>query len=816
VSSTSQIRPSSLDVEEIANLFQLALVSAGRSLDVTEVCDAFVKTLGTQNGLAFSSVWIRESENADGDLEFPSQVTHSGGAPHYELAYAHPRSLVLEERIDPQHPLAIEMSQSRVVNHDFSTAQRRGYLTEALDNGSHGWITVIPLQDVGFIKLVGTATHETFTPRHLDQITPVFERFAATLRGCLDHARMIEEKSSRRYVQTELAALSGLHAQLLDALPIGILFENAAGKVQHVNQTFCDLMAIEDGPKALIGLGCEEILQRTSRLFADPDTLLERTMETACSGVEVQNEVFRLRDGRVLSRCYRPVSLGELETGGLWQIREITAEQQREDDLSRLSLVASRTDNAVIITDRYGNTEWVNEAFTRLTSYESHEVRGRKPGDILQGPLTNEETKREIGKALRAGEGYEGQILNYTKAGTTYWLDLTITPIFDEAGEPVRFIAIESDCTERLKADEALRQSEQRMRLLLENALDAVVELDDQGKIRTWNRQAETTFGWQAAETIGQNFNDLVSPEQERAERLARVKKRLRSDDPTEKTRRVETTFVHRSGETFPGEFSLYPIEQDGETILTAFVRDITERRMVDRMKDELVSTVSHELRTPLTGMQGFVELMLDRDYPREQRREFLGIVQKETFRLGRLIDDFLDLQRIEGGRLRYDFAIVQLPELVDESIRLFSAQPSAHRIYTDLDDNLPAVKADPNRLRQVLKNLLSNAIKFSEPGSEIVVSAVWTGTSLRLSVEDQGCGIPEKDLPHVFEKFYRVESFDAQVTGGSGLGLPIVQQIITDHGGTISVTSRPGEGSTFSFELPVARVSDRATEDTR
>lgn len=245
-----------------------------------------------------------------------------------------------------------------------------------------------------------------------------------------------------------------------------------------------------------------------------------------------------------------------------------------------------------------------------------------------------------------------------------------------------------------------------------------------------------------------------------------------------------------------------------GETIgRTLVFHDVTRDREVDRLKSDFVATVSHELRTPLASLLGFSELMLRRDLLEEKRKQFLEIIHCESSRLNALINDFLDIQRIESGRVVYDIRPHSLGEILREAADVFSGDPR-HPLTLDVPEGLPPVRADHDRVRQVLANLLSNAVKFSPDGGELIVSVRQPDeATVEVSVSDRGLGIPEEALSKLFTKFFRVDTGDRRQIGGTGLGLALCKEIVEAHGGKIKVESRVGVGSTFSFTLTLAEA---------
>ena len=235
-------------------------------------------------------------------------------------------------------------------------------------------------------------------------------------------------------------------------------------------------------------------------------------------------------------------------------------------------------------------------------------------------------------------------------------------------------------------------------------------------------------------------------------------------------------------------------------------IKEQNERlKELDRMKSEFLSTAAHELRTPLTSILGFSEILLKRKLDEERKNRFLKIINEESMGLSALINDLLDLSRIESGKgFKITKAPIDIGSIIRENVDIFQAQTDKHTFKTNLSHDLVKIEADKDKINQVMENLISNAVKFSPEGGEITVSIKETKDELKVNVSDNGIGIPEKDLSHIFEKFYRAENASSEAIGGTGLGLAIVKYILESHGGKISVESKIGKGSIFSFVLPV------------
>ena len=250
--------------------------------------------------------------------------------------------------------------------------------------------------------------------------------------------------------------------------------------------------------------------------------------------------------------------------------------------------------------------------------------------------------------------------------------------------------------------------------------------------------------------------------------------------------------------------------DEDGQLYrIVHTISDISERKEVERMKNDFVSTVSHELRTPLTSLRGFVELMLKREYPAEDRRHFLQVIQRESERLTNLVNDVLDLQRIESGRRVFRFEPVSIAEVAHHAAEVFAGAGAGHTIAAEVPPELPLVFADPELVHQVISNLVSNAVKYSPEGGPIRIGARAGAGQVTVWVSDEGIGIPAEQLSKIFSRFYRVNDTAARNVGGTGLGLALVKDIVEAHGGQVWAESAPHKGSTFYFTLKCASVEE-------
>ena len=341
--------------------------------------------------------------------------------------------------------------------------------------------------------------------------------------------------------------------------------------------------------------------------------------------------------------------------------------------------------------------------------------------------------------------------------------------------------------------------SRRRLAVTLESLSDGVLTVDEKGVIKDANPAAIRMLPTAAAGTsIRKVFGD----------RLAR--RRLQS---LLAGREQEELHVGEGESTLAITGSALGGREKG-TVLS--VRDISERARLERMKDEFVLTASHELRSPLTSVQGFAELlMIDKDSLSSKQVETVEIILDNTRHLVRLLNDLLDLARSDAGRLSIRPVPMDVGPLVEDAVRTMRAQTeSKHQsLETTVEDGLPHVNVEPDRIRQILVNLLTNAHDYCPERASIQVTASRVGDEVELVVADDGPGIPESQLEDIFARFTRGDAGVTQRVGGTGLGLAISKSLVELHGGAIGVTSTEGEGATFRIVLPVAEAADAGAE---
>ncbi|GAB4368859.1 MAG: hypothetical protein Kow00121_08280 [Elainellaceae cyanobacterium] len=401
------------------------------------------------------------------------------------------------------------------------------------------------------------------------------------------------------------------------------------------------------------------------------------------------------------------------------------------------------------------------------------------------------------------------------------WLSGTVTAIANAGSSHSRFAYVVEDITERKWAEEELRHLSQA----LESAVEGISQLDPQGRYIAMNPAYAHMLGYQPAELIGMNWQQTVYAAD--LERLNAAYQHMLKEGKAE----IEARGIRKDGSIFDKQLVLVKADDRQQQFVGhyCFVKDISDRREIERMKDRFVAVVSHELRTPLTSISAALDLLAGgvlQSQPEEAQR-MLNIAANNTDRLVRLINDILDIERIESGKIVMTKQACDIGRLMNEAIESVQELADKAGITLSIASLSAALWADPDRIIQVLTNLLSNAIKFSPSGSTVFLSAELvkeqppqdtcrqadanlpnashlTTYTLLIQVKDQGRGIPSDKLDSIFGRFQQVDASDSRQKGGTGLGLAICRSIVQQHGGKIWAESKLEEGSTFCVTLPV------------
>ena len=465
--------------------------------------------------------------------------------------------------------------------------------------------------------------------------------------------------------------------------------------------------------------------------------------------------------------------------------------------------------DGVVIVDHQGLIVFVNEQAEKMFGYAEAELLGRTiellvPERYREGHVAKRDSyfAHPRTRPMAAGSTLSGR----RKDGTELPVEIALSPLETEWGTVTT--AIIRDITARRRAEEALRLSETRFRRLLEAAPDGVITIDQAGRIVFANAQAAAIFGYEEEELLAMQLESLL-PERFRGRHVHLREGYFARPRTRPMAAGTPLSGLRKDGTEIPVEIALAPLETDEGVLTTAIVRDVSERRKLDLLKQQFLSILSHELRTPINAIMGFASV-LDDEVTGPQTAEahrFLQRILNGADVLLTLIDDLLDMSRLQAGRFHLSPELIAFDAVMVEvcdSLRPLAEQKHI-QLTCRLATGVPRVFADPQRVRQILVNLIGNAIKFTPEGGRVAVCDVRDEAGVRVEVEDTGIGIAEADLGKLFIPFTQLDMSNTRRAGGTGLGLSICKSLVAAHGGRIGVRSRLGEGSTFWFTLPEA-----------
>ena len=585
------------------------------------------------------------------------------------------------------------------------------------------------------------------------------------------------------------------------------------------------------GAAVIKGYQPEEIIGKDVSIFYTPEDRASRQpqilLARALADGRVEDEGWRVRkDGSrfwadvVITPIVNPAS--ELE-GFVKVTRDLTARKRDEDKLQRseqsLQTTLYSIGDGVLATDEQARVTRVNPVAERLTGWSETEAVGRPIGEVFH--IINEQTRapavNPVARVL--AEGVVVGLANHTalisRSGSECPIADSGAPILDEQGKPAGAVLVFRDVSEGRRAEEALRQSEEKLRLMISSVRDyALYMLDPAGRVASWNPGAELIKGYRSEEILGRDFSRFFTAEDAAKGNPARELEIARTRGRFEE----EGWRVRKDGTRFWAYVIITPIRDASDGLLgfVKITRDLTESRKAEdervrlaqaqeaiRLRDDFLSIASHELRTPLTALQLQlrsirVQVAAGHDGLADKVERAMRVGE----RMANLIEALLDVSRIATGKLKLTFESLDLMDVAREVVERLRESAADARCTLSLEGR-GRIEGRWDRLRveQILTNLVSNAIKYA-PGERIIVSVARADDEAVLQVHDSGPGIAEEQLSRIFERFARADS--TRNYGGMGLGLYVTREIAEAHGGTIVVANRPSGGAAFKVRLPL------------
>ena len=622
---------------------------------------------------------------------------------------------------------------------------------------------------------------------------------------------------------------SGLH-QFLDISPDALLVIDQAGTIISVNEQTAALFGYtrRELPGQQVEILLPERFRSAHMTYREHYFTAPRTREM---GAGLQSSGKR-KDGSEfpVDISLKPLLIEE-SPYVIAAVHQMTAQQRMEEKMTKdredekqlqmLNLILSAATENVSLFDKNGRIRFVSERTAKQLGLQQRDFPGKTWQEIGLPARFMEPFEEQRRKVMLTGQTCVDEIL-FTNGAEMRWFEYIAKPVVDEDGEVTSLVASVKEITERKQAEDALH----RLSSIVESSGEAIFSKTLEGVITSWNSSAEKLYGYSAEEAIGQPVLLLFPPDhqQEFEEILAQV--------ATGKiVRDHETTRVRKDGTHIPVLVTISPIPDHRGRIIGAstIARDMSEqKRMIrelievnaaleeaNRVRSQFLSTMSHELRTPLASIIGFGQILMQEaetaSFNKAQQNSLERILKNARRLLG-LINDVLDLSKIDARRMNVTYSRVDMRKLLTSVVEENQSIAQHLVLRAEVEEGIDGLESDAMKLHQILLNLVSNALKFTAKG-EVTLSArrmIASDTRedcIALAVKDSGIGIPVDKQERIFDAFYQVDGGSTRKYGGTGLGLSIVRQLTTLLGGTIAVTSAPGQGSTFTVTLPVKAV---------
>jgi PAS domain S-box-containing protein len=518
----------------------------------------------------------------------------------------------------------------------------------------------------------------------------------------------------------------------------------------------------------------------------------------------------------------------------------LLARQRAEGELAaereRLRITLASIGDAVISTDAEGRVIYLNAVAETLTGWTPAEAAGRSLPEVFHivNEHTREASENPALKALREGVvvGLANRTVLIARDGTERPIDDSAAPILGESGAPVGVVLVFRDVTERRRDEEARA----RLAAIVETSQDAIISKTLDGIIETWNAGAERIFGYGAEEIVGRSITLLIPPE--RLDEEKEIQARLHRGERIE---HYETVRVAKDGRRLDISLTVSPVRDAENRIVGAskIARDVTGRRRAeealrvgeqrlreavealkeaDRRKDEFLAVLAHELRNPLAPLRNGLQIMRLASGDPHAVAKARDIMERQLSHMVRLVDDLLDVSRINRNKMELRRSRVLLADVISSAVE--TARPvleeAGHQLVVTLSPEPVHLDADLTRLAQVFANLLNNSAKYTQRGGHIGLTVTREGDQVAVAVRDDGIGIPASNLPNIFDLFSQVDRSIERSAGGLGIGLALVKGLVEMHGGTVeAVSAGSGQGSTFIVRLPVLKDRKAPSPET-
>jgi PAS domain S-box-containing protein len=655
---------------------------------------------------------------------------------------------------------------------------------------------------------------DQFSQEHLTLLEVLGRQVITRLE--LYHRIRAQEQAQRARQRTErsLAIERSFVAATLDSIPALVAVLDTAGRVIRFNQSCAQLtglMIADAAGRPFV----DELLQADDRSWA-----AEKLNQAAAGQTSGPHETSWRISGdktRRISWTIRPLTGPNNEIQYLIVSgQDVTDQRQAEQALlsseARYRQVVESSLGFVFTCTMEGRLTSLNSFTAETLGYRVEDLTSKPVTDLLDA--TGAMTFQECLHTLETKDEWQGA-MPVRRSDGVYRQIAFRSRRMELRGERPFILSHGVDVTEQHEAEEALHLATRQRELILESVGDGIYGIDLEGKLTFINEAGAQALGYRAEQLFGRDIHEIIHHSHADSTAYSRITSPILQGMRRQETVRMHDEVFWRADSTsFPVEYTASPLIEDGKIsgMVVAF-QDISERRRLEKMKDEFISTVSHELRTPLTSLRASLGLISSGSLDKrpEKQRHMVEMAIGNCDRLVRLVNDILDFDKVEKGRLPLRRIPVEALDLLRRAADVAHSAASQAHISFRIEASPAIVLADEDRILQVLNELVANAIKFSDPNTLIRLTTRREGENeICFVVEDQGHGIAPEKLEHIFNRFQQGDASDTRALGGTGLGLALCRSILDQHGGRIWAESTPGKGSRFLFTLPTVSTESQ------
>lgn len=682
-----------------------------------------------------------------------------------------------------------------------------------------------PLGEVGFLLLETSdrAKEIDLSSPSILSIKEILDKLALSIKACMVHEKALLDIKHKDVAQKELKNNEEKYLTVIDNIPKGLFITDLDDNLIFVNRRMSELSGFEVNdiigkksckvfvPNAFWEDYTSKILN-TEREEVEQYEIPLKYKEEKTWGASIRSSFYRNSNGDIIGRIATIIDLTDKNKKELAILR---GEEKYRSIIENMQLGLLEVDLNEKIIKAYPK-------FCDLTGFEEHELIGKNATDIFLDQEDSERMLQEI-ESRKKGEPGVYEVRIRKKNGERIWVMISGAPYYDDNDNVVGSVGIHLDITKRKRVEQEVRESQQKLQLIFNTSLDAIITIDEDSIVTDWSPNAELIFGYSRAEAMHSPLGELIVPPEMADQHHRGMEHFMKTGEGPVLNKRIELTAVRKSGERFPMELTISPIKIQDKYYFSSFCRDITKRKksqqaLIDAKKAaeqarnverQFLAHMSHEIRTPMNAVIGMTYLLGQSELTEEQK-DYLAALKFSADSLMGIISDILDLSKIEAGEIELEYRPFSLHQILQslQQTYQFKVQEKNISVEISIDDKLiNQVIGDQTRIGQIIGNLLSNSSKFTKEGN-IGVNVLLVDLEddkywIKFQVYDTGVGIAQENLDVIFDSFKQATIDTHREFGGTGLGLSIVKQLVELQGGTITVQSKIGKGTMFEILLP-------------